>query len=176
MLGEVSQAGGECLLGPWREGKTGIDLNLVWSLCQMISPSLPPRSTGRRSSSPIVYGSTTPFVRVSERGRGEGTLLHTGHKNSQEGARERERENWSGKLLVSGHGRLQDLLSSFLYSSSFSLSSRERCMQEAQSGGDAGRGILKRRDGNSVFRVSWNERNQLKWTNWWRRCSKRVPF
>lgn len=56
-------------------------------------------------------------MRVSEGDAGEGARLHTGHKNSQDGAR--GRENSSGKLLVSGHGRLGDLLSSFLYSFSF---------------------------------------------------------
>lgn len=109
-------AGGECLLGLWREGKTGIDLNLVWSLCQMISPSLPPRSTGGEALLQL-FTVPQPHLCGCRKGGNRGARLHTGHKNSQDGAR--GRENWSGKLLVSGHGRLQDLLSSFLYSFSF---------------------------------------------------------
>lgn len=72
-------------------------------------------------------------MRVSEGDAGEGARLHTGHKNSQDGAR--GRENSSGKLLVSGHGRLGDLLSSFLYSFSFLQRERDVCRKLKGGGG-----------------------------------------
>lgn len=95
-------------------------------------------------------------MRVSEEGVGEGVRLHTGHKNSQDGARERERQ--LRRKVASKRPRPPSR--SFVFFSLFFIliflfpPERDVCRKLKRGEGAAGRVVLKRRDGNSVFRVS----------------------